>query len=92
MSSTVASRITPRHALIDLNGKIVVVTGGAAGIGEAIAFRLQEAGAVERLVASTIERFGHIDILVNNAGISLQAPFLDMPAALFVVAGGRLLG
>src|SRR5437667_12844275 len=31
--------------LFDLTGKVAIVTGGAMGIGQAIAFRLTEAGA-----------------------------------------------
>ena len=25
---------------------------------------------IERLVASTLERYGHVDVLVNNAGVN----------------------
>lgn len=35
--------------------------------------------AVERLVTTTIERFGGLDILINNAGITgLNGPFLEL--------------
>jgi NAD(P)-dependent dehydrogenase (short-subunit alcohol dehydrogenase family) len=34
---------------------------------------------VQRLVATTLEKFGRIDILVNNAGIGMRAWFDDMP-------------
>jgi NAD(P)-dependent dehydrogenase (short-subunit alcohol dehydrogenase family) len=33
----------------------------------------------ERLVATTLDRFGRIDILVNNAGIVSRKPILDVP-------------
>lgn len=36
---------------------------------------------VQRLVASTVERYGRIDILVNNAGIGMRAPVADAPLA-----------
>lgn len=36
-----------------------------------------DAGAVERLVEATVERFGRIDGLVNNAGRSRTATFAD---------------
>jgi NAD(P)-dependent dehydrogenase (short-subunit alcohol dehydrogenase family) len=84
-----------------LDGRVALVTGGAQGIGAAIADglaregarvviadldRADEAaarhaggvgitadvadeGAVERLVAETVERCGSLDVLVNNAGL-----------------------
>lgn len=35
---------------------------------------------VERLVTTTLERFGRCDVLVNNAALSFLGPFLDVPA------------
>lgn len=40
-----ASKPLPLDELLNLNGKTAIVTGGAQGIGAAIAFRLAEAGA-----------------------------------------------
>ena len=37
MSSVIAPELTPLSTLIDLTGKTAIVTGGAVGIGEAIA-------------------------------------------------------
>lgn len=34
--------------------------------------------AVERLISTTVDRFGRVDILVNNAGIMKQARFEDI--------------
>ena len=45
MTSTLPSPHTAINSLIDLTGRTAVVTGGAVGIGEAIARRLHEAGA-----------------------------------------------
>src|SRR6185436_7050623 len=71
--------------VFDLSGQVGIVTGAAAGIGEAIARRLASAGAkiavvdlnqsgaeedARRVAAEVIERAGRIDILVNNAGIA----------------------
>ena len=56
-----------------------VVDGIAAAGGEAVAMALDVSrrDEVERVVASTLERFGRIDILVNNAGIHVAKPVME---------------
>ena len=39
--------------------------------------------ALQRAVAETVSRFGHLDILVNNAGILLRGPLADFSLADF---------
>jgi 3-oxoacyl-[acyl-carrier protein] reductase len=101
--------------MIDLSGRVALVTGASRGIGrgiaemlaaqgaivvaaargenarpvadaittaggraEAVSLDVTEAGAGERLVASTVERHARIDILVNNAGIARDQLLLRM--------------
>jgi 2-hydroxycyclohexanecarboxyl-CoA dehydrogenase len=96
-----------------LQDKVVVITGAAGGIGQAICARFLEEGAnvvaadrdqdaldalvvkagatasitphafditdfdaVEKAVASVLEKFGRIDVLINNAGWDVAKPFL----------------
>jgi 2-dehydro-3-deoxy-D-gluconate 5-dehydrogenase len=47
---TPEKQFTPLHELISLAGKKALVTGGAMGIGYAIAYRLAEAGAVVGII------------------------------------------
>jgi 2-deoxy-D-gluconate 3-dehydrogenase len=42
-----------------------------------LAIDLAQEGAAERVLAATLQRFGHVDILVNNAGIQRRAPSVD---------------
>jgi 3-hydroxybutyrate dehydrogenase len=100
-----------------VKGRVAIVTGGASGIGYAIARAFSHAGAnfvladvdplqgerargeiektgtpgafvatdvsraedVQRLIRTTVDRFGRIDILVNNAGLQHIAPVVDFP-------------
>ena len=103
--------------MIDLKGKVALITGSSRGIGQGCALEMARAGAdltinyhshpedaeevaeevrslgrealvvgadasdraaVDRMVAATIERFGHLDILVSNAYHSTREPFLEV--------------
>jgi len=59
------------RAADELAGKL-----GAAAI--AIGADVTRRDQVERMVASTMERFGRLDIAVNNAGIEIKKPFVDV--------------
>jgi NAD(P)-dependent dehydrogenase (short-subunit alcohol dehydrogenase family) len=104
-----------------LEGKVVIVTGSARGIGEALAEAFGEAkcrvviadrmkradgkkrcealaarieamggqgfvmqldvsdrGQVQKMVQSTVEKFGRVDVLVNNAAVMKGGAFLEM--------------
>lgn len=38
---------------------------------------------VDRMVATTLDKYGHIDILVNNAAITTRVPFTELTEALW---------
>jgi 3-oxoacyl-[acyl-carrier protein] reductase len=52
---------------------------GAAGSGEAlgVAGDANVAEDLDRVLAATLDRFGHVDILVNNVGTSVRSAFLE---------------
>lgn len=49
----------------------------------AVACDVTDDDDIDRLVAATLERHGHIDVLVNNAGVGEPAPATDEPADVF---------
>ena len=71
---------------LDFAGRAAIVTGGAQGIGAAIAKRLEASGATVTLwdldssprvdvsdsssIANALKNLGKVDVLVNNAGIA----------------------
>ena len=57
-----------------------MVAAGSAPTGarrEAVAVDVSDAAAVDRLAATTLERFGRVDVLCNNAGVSTFNLFRD---------------
>jgi NAD(P)-dependent dehydrogenase (short-subunit alcohol dehydrogenase family) len=104
-------------ATYDVSGKVVLITGGARGIGNALARQLRargaliavvdlrpddvdlavealggdpvavgfhadvtDRGAMQRVVAQTVERFGGLDVVVANAGIVSRAATMSSMA------------
>ncbi len=57
-------------------------SGDDLGIDDAVAMPsdVRDPGAMERIVADIVDRFGRLDILVVNAGVGGYGPFLDLPA------------
>ncbi|MDX8148331.1 SDR family oxidoreductase [Lentzea sp. BCCO 10_0061] len=80
--------------MIDLSGKVVLVTGAGGTIGTGIALRFEAAGArvvrhrgvedgdlrtsAQRVVDDVIAQHGRLDAVVNNAGVQPVEPLPDM--------------
>jgi NAD(P)-dependent dehydrogenase (short-subunit alcohol dehydrogenase family) len=53
---------------------------GLPGQAHVVPTDVTDAGAVEALIAGTLERFGRLDVLVNNAGgVAYPRPFVEKP-------------
>lgn len=80
--------------MIDLSGKVVLVTGTDGPIGNGIALRFEDAGArvvrhrgvedgdlrtsAQRVVDDAFAQHGRLDAVVNNAGVQPVEPLPDM--------------
>jgi NAD(P)-dependent dehydrogenase (short-subunit alcohol dehydrogenase family) len=78
----VAERLAAEGAAVTLCARrpeplAAVVAGIEAAGGQALGVPADvgQPGAIERVIAAAVERFGGLDILVNNAGRSAAAPF-----------------
>jgi NAD(P)-dependent dehydrogenase (short-subunit alcohol dehydrogenase family) len=67
---------TPLAELISLGGQVAVVTGGARGIGRAVARRLAEAGA--RVVITDVEGAADAAAELSAAGLAVDGRQLDV--------------
>jgi ketoreductase RED2 len=71
--------------------RVIVNSSRSVEEGEMLARSLPEAVYVQgdvsreedarRLVATALERFGHLDVVVNNAGTTRRVPFADLEGA-----------
>lgn len=81
--------------LIDLSGKTAVVTGGAMGIGEAIALRLHEAGAnvvvADRAAVPAYELVARLEDERSSSAIAVETDVADASsvASMFRTAIGE---
>ncbi|MGZ6388394.1 MAG: SDR family NAD(P)-dependent oxidoreductase [Ktedonobacterales bacterium] len=63
-----ATGTRPIDKLLDLHGRVAIVTGGALGIGQAIAYRLTEAGAAVVIADMNLEAAEATAATITRAG------------------------
>jgi 3-hydroxybutyrate dehydrogenase len=62
----------------DATAREIAAKGGDAF---AVAMNVVDEAQVEKAVADTMAKYGHIDLLVSNAGIQIVKPIVDFPFA-----------
>ena len=72
---------------VDLIADTAQATAGeiidAGGQADSLQADVSLAADVERMVSTTVERFGRLDILVNNAGIEVIMPIVQVPEEMW---------
>lgn len=63
-------KVIPNAGLLDLSGKVAIVTGGSVGIGFGIAYRLAEAGAKVVIVGRRLEEVEKTAQELNDQGMT----------------------
>ncbi|MGQ9572625.1 MAG: SDR family oxidoreductase, partial [Dehalococcoidia bacterium] len=72
---------------VDLNGDTARATASeitaAGGQADSLQADVSVAADVERMIGTTVERFGRLDVLVNNAGIEVIMPIVQVPEEMW---------
>ena len=76
---------------IDLSGKVVLVTGGASGIGYAIALSFLEAGAEVIVTARTEESIKNCKTITENGSLKIFKLDVRIGDCVFLEKGGEII-